>query len=182
MALEKTFRALCVSVRRLSDRIAELRLTVVEDRPQKNDASLVDNFEYAVEDMGGWVRDMLQNSKTAQQAVAHPLDLDRARRELSACQDYLKRVQRAFFQDLVCWERINELTLFGNERGGEWKGWVLTLRRGAEHCRQPLEEISAALAACWEELAERIGMTSVTVQTNIAPAAVHQMSEEFVED
>ena len=36
---------------------------------------------------------------------------------------------------------------------------------GIEQCRDPLDESSKALAACWEEIAERVGMTSITVQT-----------------
>jgi hypothetical protein len=182
MALEKTFLGLTLALRRLNDRVSELRLTVVEDRPQKNDASLIDSFEYAVEDMIGWVRDMLISAQAARQSVAHPLDLDRSRRELSACQENFKRVERVFSQNLVSWERMNDLTVFGNERRGEWRPWVLTVQRGVQHCRQPLEEVSAAIAACWEEIAERVGMTSITMQTNIAPAAVRQWSEESVED
>jgi hypothetical protein len=182
MGLEKTFRALSLALRRLNDRVSELRLTVVEDRPRKNDASLIDGFEYAVEDMLGWVREMRTSAKAAQQSVAHPLDLDRARRELSACQESFTRTERVFFQNLVSWERMNDLTVFGNERRGEWRSWVLTVQCGVTHCRQPLEDVSAAIAACWEEIAERVGMTSVTMQTNIAPAGVRQSQEAFVEE
>jgi hypothetical protein len=182
MGLEKTFRELTMSLHRLSDRLQELQLTVVEDRPAKNDASLVDGFAYAVDDAIGWLREMQKSAKTAQLSVAYPRDLDQARRELVNCQEQFKRIERVFSQKLVSWERMSELSEFANERRGEWRSWVFTVQRGVEHCRQPIEETSTALASCWEEIAERVGMTSVTMQTNITPASVRQIMEEPVED
>ena len=72
MALDKTFRELPAQLRRLRDRLQELEVTVVEDRPPANDAAIVDNFEYAVDDLRGWVEEALQAAEEAKRAVDHP--------------------------------------------------------------------------------------------------------------
>ena len=182
MGLEKTFGELHTAIRRLDDRARELRLTVVEDRPVKNDASLVDGLEYAVEDLIGWLREMAHASKAAQQAVGHPVDLDLARRALSTCQERLQRIEQVVSKNLISYERMTDLTTFGSERRGEWPSWVTSVKRGIEHCRQPLDDVRSALASCWEEIAERAGMTSITVQTNIGQAVARRAAEELIEE
>jgi len=179
MGLEKTMRELASATRKLDDRVRELRVTVVEDRPLKGDASLVDKLEYAVEDLIGWLREMLEAAKAAQRAVGHPLDVDGARRALVTCQERLRRIEQVFTKT-VSYEQLADLTTFGAERRGEWPSWVTSVKHGLEHCRQPLEDVRRGMADCWEEIAERVGMTSVTVQTNIGQRA-DPATEDFVE-
>ena len=53
----------------------------------------------------------------------------------------------------------------GKLQVGDWAGSV---KHGLEQCRQPIDAVGKALAACWQEIAERIGTTSISVQaTNI---------------
>jgi hypothetical protein len=168
MGLEKTFRAFTGELHRLHDRLRELRLTVVEDRPARNDAALVDNLEYAVEDLLGWVGESLQSAKAAERAVGHPVDLDRARHELTACQERIQRMDQVFSANLVSYERMKDLASFGSERRGEWPSWVTSVKQGIEHCRHPLETARGRLAECWQDIAERAGTTSISVRsTNI---------------
>src|SRR5437763_15992810 len=115
MALEKTFRKFSTGVRRLLDRLQELRVTVVEDRPSRNDAVIVDTLEYAVEDLLGWLRETLQAADKAECAVVHPRELNDARRELTRCQEQFHRVEQEFGTNLVSYERVKNLTSFGKE-------------------------------------------------------------------
>jgi hypothetical protein len=39
------------------------------------------------------------------------------------------------------------------------------VKQGIEQCREPLDLSTKALAGCWQEIAERVGSTSVSVQT-----------------
>jgi len=168
MALERTFRELPAQLRRLRDRLQELEVTVVEDRPQANQAVIVDSLEYAVADLRGWAEEALQAAEEAERAVGHPVDLGRARRALSTCQERFQRIERGFAANLVSYDRIKDLTNFGSERRREWPAWVTSVKQGIEHCREPIEGVGQALAECWQEIAERVGMTSVSVQaTNI---------------
>jgi hypothetical protein len=176
MALERVFRESTVRLRKLSDALKEARLTIVEDRPRRHQVVVADHFEYGIEDILGWLEEAIQNSVEAQQAVALPLNLDRAVRSLGKCQDLFRRVQRRYSADLISYARLEELMRIGSERRGEWQGWTESVKKGLEHCRQPMEDASLALTRCWQEIAERPAGTNVTVQTTnvgqqIAPAA-----------
>lgn len=168
MALEATFRELFSELKKLEDTLVALRLTVGEDKPPKGDAALVDHLEDSILDLMGRLDGCLSAARAAQTAVRHPLDMDGARRALTICQDGFHEIERQFAADLVSYERLKDLASLGSKRGIEWRSWSNTVKQGIEQCRQPLDGANQALAACWQEIAERVGMTSVSVQaTNI---------------
>jgi hypothetical protein len=168
MPLEKTFREHSTGLRRLRERVRELRVTVVEDRPARNDAAIVDNFEYAVEDLTGWVDEALAAAKEAEEAVGEQVDLNLARRALTTCQERFRRIEKVFSGNLASYEKIKDLTSFGGERRGEWPSWAATVKVGIEHCVKPIDEIRNSFSLCWQDLAERAGGTNVSVRsTNI---------------
>jgi hypothetical protein len=73
----------------------------------------------------------------------------------------------------------------GSARRGEWLPWAASVKDGVEQCREPLEGVSKALAGCWQEIAERVGTTSISVQTsNIGQKIVTRAgaAEELVEE
>jgi hypothetical protein len=35
-----------------------------------------------------------------------------------------------------------------------------------EQCREPIDSATTALAACWQEIAEHVGTTNISVQAN----------------
>jgi hypothetical protein len=147
MALEATFRALFVQTRKLCDTLNAVLLTV-GDKPANRGAALVDELENTVLDILGLAEDARTAARTAEKAVAHPMDLDRARRSLAKCQEIFHRVEQQFSNDLVSYEKLKNLASVGNDRGGEWKAWAGSMKDAIEQARQPLEETSKALAAC----------------------------------
>jgi hypothetical protein len=168
VALEKMFQELTDCLRRLRDNLLALQLTIREDLPPQGAVALVDQFGDAVDDSLGWLEESLAAAVEAHQAVEHPLDIHQARRALANCQELFHRVAQRFVSDLVSYEKLKDLTGFGRSRRGEWLSWVRSVKDGLEECRQPIDEVSRALLACWQEIAERAGMTSVSVQaTNI---------------
>lgn len=178
MALEATFRELFVQLRRVNDTFVALRLTVGEDKPRKGEAALVDHFEDTILEMMGQLDDCLKAARAAHKAVGHPLDLDAARRALAKCQESFHRIEQQFSADLVSYEKLKDLVAVGAERGSEWRSWAGSVKYGLEQCRQPLDSASKALAACWQEIAERVGMTSISVQaTNIGQKIVAKVPE-----
>lgn len=165
MALERVFQELIARLRKLRDALKEVRLTVVEDRPRKDQVVIVDHFEYAIEDILGWLEEAVSSGAEAQQSVALPLNMERAVRSLSRCQELFQRIQRSYSVNLISYSRLEELTNVGRERRGEWQGWTESVQKGLEQCRKPMEEAGLALVRCWQEIAERPAGTSVTVQT-----------------
>jgi len=167
MALEGTFRTLLIQIGKVCDTLNAVLLTV-GDKPPRRGAVLVDEMENTVLDMLGLAEDARTAARAAEKAVAAPMDLDRGRRALGKCQESFHRVERQFSNELVSYEKLKDLASLGSDRGGEWKAWAGSMKDAIEQGREPLEETSKALAACWQELAERLGTTNVSVNaTNI---------------
>jgi ElaB/YqjD/DUF883 family membrane-anchored ribosome-binding protein len=164
MALEATFRLLFVQIRKLCDTLNAILLTV-GDKPTNRGAVLADELENTILDMLGLAEDARTAARTAEKAVASSIDLDRARRALAKCQENFHQVERQFSNELVSYQKLNQLASLGSERGGEWKAWAGSMKDAIEQGRQPIEETSKALAACWQELVEHSGTTSISVTT-----------------
>ena len=151
---------------------------MVEDRPPRNDAVVVDNFEYAVEDVLGWANETIQSVRVAERAVQPPADVEKTRQALTICQERFQRIERVFSGNLVAYEKMKDLTSFGSERRGEWPSWVTSVKQGIEHCRQPMEEVRNKIAECWQEIAERVGFSSFTVNaTSIGQKIVSEAAD-----
>jgi hypothetical protein len=182
MALESSFRELSSQLRKLRDMLVALRLTIAEDKPLKGQAALVDHLEDTILDLMGSLDECLAAARGAQKSVGHPLDMDGARRALTTCQERFHQIEQHYLADLASFEKLKDLESLGG-RGGEWRSWAASAKDGVEQCRQPLDGASRALAGCWQEIAERVGMTSVSVQaTNIGQKIVARTAEEMVEE
>lgn len=167
MALEKTFHELTTQLRKLRDTLLGVRLTVIVDKPPRDEVVLVDRFGDAVEDVTGWAEEALAAAAEAEQAVGNPLDVYRARTALATCQERFHCLAQQFSSELISYESIRELKAFGRGRRGEWLRWTNAVEQALEQCRQPLQEVNQALFMCWQELAERLGMSSVAVQNTV---------------
>jgi hypothetical protein len=168
VALERVFGDLPIQLRKLSDALREVRLTLCEDRPTGGNIALLDDFEYALEDCLGWLDEAATSAGDACQGVTYPLNLDRARWALTVCQKRFDQAEERFLSGLVSPDRLQDLMVLADERRGEWGGWVSSLKRGLEPCRDSLKQTSKALLACLQEIAERVGTTTVSIQnTNI---------------
>jgi hypothetical protein len=165
MALERVFQDLCTSLRRLRDALLGLRLTAREDKPLRGDTVLSDHYGDAADDFLGWQEEALRAATEGCQCAGHPLDLNRARRALSACHESCQRLAQGFATELVCYQRIADLRLLGRTRRGEWQAWATSVEEALDRCQQPLTEVNQTLFRCWQELAERAGECSVSVQT-----------------
>jgi hypothetical protein len=178
VALAAAFCALCSDVRKLQEMFHELCLTVLEDRPLRNEVVLIDRLGYAVQDAMGWIEEMGTAAAEAEQGAAYPEDMHRASRALAVCQERFMRFNEQFSSDLSSYECIEELNRFGAERGRECLHWASAVRQVLEEAREPMREVNAALFVCWQELTERLGSASVLVQaTNIGQQVCHGESD-----
>ena len=164
MALEATFRELSVNLHHLYDALDALHMTV-GDKPEHDGAAVADDLADRSMEMMGTLHEARKAAINARRAVGHPIDLDRARRALAVCQERFQRIERQFSGGLAAYEKLQELGRIGGERRGEWQAWSASTRQGIEECRGPLEQTSNALAACWQDLAERLGTVNFSVQT-----------------
>lgn len=166
MALEATFRQLSLSLHKLHDALNALQVTV-GDQPPHDESAIADGLENAVLDIQGRLHEARRSALRARRAVGDPPSLDRARRSLTICQERFHRIEQQFASDLVAYEKLKELERLGYERRA-WMPWVSTVKQGIEQCSEPMDQASKGLAACWGELAERLGMVNISMQaTNV---------------
>jgi hypothetical protein len=184
VALESTFRELPVRLMRLRDIFAELQLTLVVDVPTEEKQALTGKYGDALEACRGWLAEALKSANEASSAARHLVDLDRARRGLEECSESVQRLRGCYSSDLASYDRLRDLTQLRTEGRGEWRLWANIAQQVIERCRDPLEQVDRALMRCWQELAERVGATSVSVRTTtvgqhiIVPEAKRHVTEE----
>ena len=165
MALEAIFRQLVKQIHQLHDALHALSVTV-GDRPEDHGAALADDLDNTVLDLVGVLHQARKAALNARQAVMHPVDLDRSRRALTVCQSCFHSIEQQFAAKLVSYEKLKELARLGGVRGGEWLPWATSTMQAIEECRLPVEAVSLALVHCWQEIAERLGTTSISVQNS----------------
>ena len=177
MALEATFRELGLRIERLDEALDGLYRTI-GDTPVEDGNSLADQLENAALDAIGLVREMQEAATGAKKAIGHPLELDLARRALTRCQESFCRTEQGFNSNLASYKRLKDLSRLG--QNSRWLHWARINKRGIEQCRQPLQELSKALADCWQEIAERVGTTSISVHaTSVGQKIVSKASEDL---
>jgi hypothetical protein len=178
VALEATFRELSISLHKLHDALNGLQVGI-GDKPLNGEAALADGLENAVLDAIGVLQEARKAAVNARSAVSSPVNLDRAWRSLTICQERFHSIEKQFSESFVSYEKLRELARLGSERGGEWLPWAGSTKQSIEECRPPMEEVSRALARCWQEVAEHGGATSVSVRTtNIGQRIAARPAEE----
>jgi len=165
MPIEAVFVRLTFAYAALRDALQSLGLTVIEDRPPQDEILLVERLGNLVEDLRGWAEEGSLAADQAQQAIAHPADLHRARRSLAQANERLIVVEYRFFSEAVAYDTTHALLSFGRQRGREWLGWSKSVVDALGACRAPLRALDEACLQAWLELAERLGARSVSLQT-----------------
>ena len=165
MALQKSFRDLCIRLQDLQEVLEAVNTTIEEDRPRRKDVVVASSLGDAVLAVRGLLEESRAAADDACEAVGHPLDVDRARRALTTCQERFHRFASEFSHDLASYERMADLATVAHERGRDWASWVKVVKQGLEQCQSLVEEDRDALFLCWQDLAERLGTASVSVQS-----------------
>ena len=183
MSLRTEFQSLGTQLERLYEVFSDLR-RLIDDHPSQGDkVLLLDAFGDAVEDMLGWLEEALEASAPhlpESLKGEQNFDINLARQALVVCQDQFNRVTHRFSFDLVSYDKVAQLLRLGRERGGEWQAWAKGIKMELESCQQHLYHTNQVLFRCWLEIAERVGMTSVSVQaTNIGQQVTVPNTQEL---
>ena len=175
MAMQKGFRALRAQLQELQEALEALNTTVEEDRPKRKDVVVASSLGDAVLAVRGILEESRVAADEACEAVRHHLDVDRARRALTTCQERFHHFEAEFSHDLASYERMADLASVAQERGREWASWVKVVKQGLEQCQALVEAGRDALFLCWQDLTERLGTASVQVR-NIS---IGQLAKDF---
>jgi hypothetical protein len=166
MAIEAVFLNLIRKFDAMREALESLALTAIEDRPASGEVLLVDRLGNLVEDLRGWAEEAREAASQASHALAHPADLNLGRRALAIANERFLRLEYRFFDEAVEHATISELTRFSRQSGREWLSWAGGVVQALNACRSPIRELDEALFQAWQELGERLGSRSLSVQTN----------------
>ncbi len=186
MSLRTEFQNLRTQQERLHEVFSDLRRLLDDHPSQGNKVLLLDSFGDAVEDLLGWLEESSQTCAPLLPSEGagknNDFDVNSARRALVVCQELFNQQMQRFSVELVSYEKIAQLLQFGRERGGEWQAWAKGIKLELETCQQHLYVANQVLFRCWMELAEWIGMTSISVQaTSIGQQITVPPQRETVE-
>jgi hypothetical protein len=177
MALEREFRELCQRLDAMRTAMEDLSVCVRVDRPSGSDVAFLDTLADRTEDLSALLGEAADSAAIGHQASKHPLDPDRARLALGLCQDRFNALARRFASELATYDIVTDLAGAADERGGEWPGWVASVREELRRCQTLIDDVNQALLACWEDVAERAARGSIHVQStsigNVSGAGEH---------
>jgi hypothetical protein len=165
MAIEKTFKELRAGLQRLQEALEAVSTIVEQDKPARGEVVVATKLSDALLAIRGTLEESRAAAEDGELAVGHPLDIDRARRALTACQERFHLFANRFVAELLSYEALTDLMSVGRERGRQWLSWTTVVKESLEQSGSLLNDVRDELFLCWQELAERIGMTSVSVQT-----------------
>jgi len=165
VALEATFGDLSVQLLQLQEAVKGLRLTAVEDLPEGDVVMLVQQIGDSAQELVGRLQGAGSHAEQALQAVGQVPDLNGARRSLAMSQEEFMELSGTFLEDFLSFERVGAMIRLGQVRGRDWAQWVESIRRGVEVCTSAIRAVNGAYFHCWQEIAERVGTNSVSVQT-----------------
>jgi hypothetical protein len=156
VALKAVFKDLRDSLARLREALASVRIAVVEDRPSRGEAPMVDRLADALDDLQGDLAEAIAAAEDAE-AAAQSVDAHRARDALALAHDRFIRVEYKFLLEVASRNQFDDLAHLGKSRGGEWAAWVRTVTDSLDRCRTCLPETDRAVLACWRDLSELLG-------------------------
>jgi hypothetical protein len=166
MAIDAVFLNLTRKFDAMREALQSLALTAIEDRPARGEVLLVERLGNLVDDLRGWAEEAREAAGQASDALAHPADLNLGRRALSVANERFIRLEYRFFGEAVAHGSVSELRRFGRQGGREWLSWTGGVVQALDACRAPLRELDEAIFDAWQELGERLGARSLTVQTH----------------
>jgi hypothetical protein len=170
VALQTCLDTLTSRLRALADAVNDLRLTAVEDRPVGAELMVLDTVAGSVEELTGWVFEAFTEASAAREALAPKPDTDTALGRLAACHERVNQISGGVWGGPVSYETYAQLGRLAREHGGEWPGWLATLRLGLESCGPPLHAVQAALLESWREAAPvRPVLADVNTQWRCSP-------------
>ena len=94
-----------------------------------------------------------------------PRDLQHAQAALIDVSRYLNDAVDRFRKDIMQPTTLQLLSEMASELSGEWPEWLQQIKSITYTTRDKFLEVWRALCQCWEELADKLSSSAVSVQT-----------------
>jgi hypothetical protein len=163
MALQSAFSDLVKRFERLLYVVSELAV-ILDPNPTTEEPHLVHLLWDSTVQLEAWAEEAVAAAKIAAGAAGYPLDIDRLRQQMIALQRTYNDISKIYVTELLANSSLAELSHAGR-RGDPLRRWSDVVTQSIVQCRQPMFEVAEALFLCWQEMVERIGMSSISVQT-----------------
>jgi hypothetical protein len=176
--LEAALDDLGKKLKELHDSIDAIGIAV-GDAPSSEPSAVVDRFKETVEELISRAGEARATAKRAREVTETTADLHRVRRALTSSQEDFHRILWTLYQEFLSYEKMAELARLASGRGKEWIPWSSLMKDVLDKQSEQLRSVSDAYFLCWQEIAERVGTMSVTVQvTNVGQQITARKADE----
>lgn len=146
VAVQEVVGRLAAAVDGLWGAVCELALVVLEDQPEAEGLAVTDQLVETVSEVQGAVAE-------ARLRLAVCSSPDRpAVAELAPAVAALRSASVRYWRDVRGHEAVAALRAGTRQRGGEWLAWRRSAELSALRCAEPMDDVAAALDACWQEV------------------------------
>jgi hypothetical protein len=164
VALEAAFADLTRQLTGLQEVFDSLALTTGTDRSKGAVPLLVDNLHDLVVKFQGELKKLRAEASRAENAASPTLNLVHVRRHLSSSQSTFHDLLESMCQELLAYDCLLELDELGRGSGTQWRKWTDAAQSGLEPLPLQLQIVLRCYFRCWQEIAERAGANSVSVE------------------
>jgi hypothetical protein len=85
-------------------------------------------------------------------------------RTFAVCQQHYNSLIARYVGQFMQFEAVQRLRRFGRQGHGNWRPWADNVEKALIRLRTPLLALGRALTKCWQEVADRVGESTVSVR------------------
>jgi hypothetical protein len=135
----------------LQQTLAELVITVFEDRPRDVELAGVEGLAESVSEVQACAAEAGACLGPIAEARQLPMMLPQIDSAIMQC-------TLRYWRDLRSHTAVSRLRATTRGRGREWQTWLGTLEQSALRCEQPLQRSNDSVRAAWREVGELLGL------------------------
>lgn len=166
MSLTTAFAELHARVTQLEQALDNLLWAVVQGQPQQAPGhALIDYYEAATSDLVGQSREAKEAATRGLAAASAPQGMANVRQSLITAQEQFNKLSESFYQDMVCFERLDGLNRLMRRHDNELAKWAQGVSDALHRCPQTFYEVNQALFGCWQALSERACLNASASQS-----------------
>jgi hypothetical protein len=147
----------------LNEAVAELAMTVLEDRPIPSEVAAIDNLVEVVSELQASVAEAEDQLRAVEDVRQLPVRLPEIDDAVAAC-------SVRYWRDLRSHGPLSELRVTARRRGIEWRTWQSSVEQSQLRCEAPLLRSAASVRAAWQEVGE---LLSLYLPDTVAPRDAH---------
>lgn len=155
----------------LQQAIAELVMTVHEDRPRGSDIAAIDALAEVVSELQATAAAAGAEIDAIADVRELPVAVSRIHAETTDC-------AMRYWQDLRSYDALSRLRTAARGRGNEWRTWQGSVEESELRCETPLQRSMASVHTAWSEVGELLSLylLNPTEQPAQASASAATMS------